>query len=75
MIRYRAWMSAAAIAGAALPAGAQAPQVVTATPTGPWQVNYADDSCRLARPFTDGTDKLAFVIDKFGTEGRVPMSC
>jgi hypothetical protein len=68
MISYRAWMSAAAMAGAALPVGAQAPQAVMATPTGPWKVNYADDSCRLARAFTDGTGKLAFVIDKFDAE-------
>ncbi len=36
------------------------------TPSSKWQVNYADDSCRLARQFGTGDEEIIFVLDKMG---------
>ncbi|MGB7408449.1 MAG: energy transducer TonB [Pontixanthobacter sp.] len=34
-------------------------------PSMPWQMNYADDSCRLARLFGEGDDASAFYIERY----------
>ena len=34
-------------------------------PTSAWNVNYADDSCRLARVFGDGKSRTFLLIDRF----------
>lgn len=44
---------------------AQEKPVVVLTPASPWNVNYADDSCRLARTFADGDGQAVFYIDQF----------
>lgn len=33
--------------------------------TSAWQVNYADDSCRLARRFGEGDDSVMLVLDRY----------
>ena len=38
---------------------------VILTPTSPWNVNYADDSCRLGRTFAEGDGQAVFLIDQF----------
>lgn len=35
------------------------------TPASAWQINYADDSCRLGRMFTDGKRKAIVTFDRF----------
>jgi hypothetical protein len=31
---------------------------------GPWQADYGDDYCRLVRDFTDGKDKVSFILER-----------
>jgi TonB family protein len=35
-------------------------------PTSKWVLNYAEDSCRLARQFGDGDDQITLFLDQFG---------
>lgn len=35
-------------------------------PTSPWYVNYANDSCRLARQFGEGNDLVYTFFDRYG---------
>src|SRR5690349_7592414 len=53
------------IAAAPLLLGAAEP--VLLTPTTPWEVNYAENSCRLNREFGSGDDKVVL-----GFESEVP---
>lgn len=34
-------------------------------PSSPWQIDYADDSCRLTRQFGDGEERITIVMDRF----------
>lgn len=34
------------------------------TPSGPWQMDYADSSCRLSRLFGQGEDKAMFYVER-----------
>lgn len=38
---------------------------IVATPAGPWVMDYAEDSCRLARKFESGDASLFFYIERF----------
>lgn len=44
---------------------AQAKPAVMLQPSSPWNVHYADDSCRLGRTFADGDGQAVFYIDQF----------
>lgn len=44
---------------------AQEKPAVILTPASPWHVNYADDSCRLARTFAEGAAQAVFYVDQF----------
>jgi Gram-negative bacterial TonB protein C-terminal len=49
------------IASAAL---AETPPV-TLSPTSNWEVNYADDSCRMGRRFGSGADEVTIIFDRY----------
>lgn len=34
-------------------------------PSGPWNVHYADDSCRLGRSFGQGDQRVTLIFDQF----------
>lgn len=59
---------AAAAGVASVVARAEEPPPIIVKPASAWNINYANDSCRLARVFAHGADKLAFVLDKFDAE-------
>ncbi|QYU69666.1 hypothetical protein J4558_05890 [Leptolyngbya sp. 15MV] len=46
------------------PAAAQDATLVL-QPSTNWQLDYADDSCRLARQFGEGEDRVAFYIERY----------
>jgi len=65
---FKAGVCAMAVSGLfALPAVAQkdAPQAVRLAPSSKWHVNFAVDSCRLARLFGDGEQKTLFYIERY----------
>lgn len=49
-----------------VPAGAQ--DALRLKPATPWIVDYADDSCRLARSFGTGAEKVTLFLDQFRPE-------
>ncbi len=46
-------------------ATANRPQPVSLAPSSNWHVDYADDSCRLARQFGDGDRRILLIMDRF----------
>lgn len=49
------------------PSGVQAaPEPLKLAPASQWWVDYADERCRLAREFGDGTTKTIVFFDKYG---------
>ena len=67
---FLTWLTAAAIAlpCVSLPSVtlAAAPEPLTLKPSSSWQVNYADDQCRLARQFGEEGQKVLLFMDKYG---------
>ena len=59
------YFTAAALTLSHQPARA-ADEPVRLAPSSPWQLDYADDSCRLARQFGEGERKNLLVIERFG---------
>lgn len=56
-----------------LPGSAHAAETVL-EPLDKWVLNYADDSCRLARAFGKGDDRVVLMLDQFQPQGRLVMS-
>ena len=48
-----------------LPAPSQAREPIRLKPTSNWHLDYADDSCRLARKFGTGDDEIMLLLDQF----------
>lgn len=46
-------------------ASAQGKAPIPYAPVSPWNVHYADDSCRLARVFTHGNKRAILIFDQF----------
>ena len=59
------YFTAAALTLSHQPARA-ADEPVRLAPSSTWQLDYADDSCRLARQFGEGERKNLLVIERFG---------
>lgn len=59
------WFGAATLALSPASTRANPPQPLVFQPSSAWNVNYADDSCRLARTFAAGSETAAFVADQF----------
>lgn len=57
--------AAALLSTSAVPLYAQDKPPVVLSPSSPWNVNYADDSCRIGRVFADGKGMAVFYIDQF----------
>lgn len=57
--------SAACFLSCGVPLSAADKPPVTFAATSHWNVNYADDSCRLARAFSDGKDEIILIFDQF----------
>lgn len=52
--------------GMPAPAAAAAPAPLILKPTSAWQVDYADERCRLARQFGEGKQTALLLMDRFG---------
>lgn len=59
------WTGLAAVAAATFSSSASAREPLRFQPTSPWNVHYADDSCRLMREFGDGKSRVVLVLDLF----------
>lgn len=57
------WAAIGLFTGSAAHAAPRGPLI--ATPAGPWAMDYAADSCRLARRFGSGDDSIFFYIERF----------
>lgn len=53
---------------------ARAQDVVHLKPSTPWVVDYADDSCRLARTFGTGAEKVTLFLDQFQPDAGFYMT-
>ncbi|MFM9934713.1 MAG: energy transducer TonB [Novosphingobium sp.] len=73
MALIRQYCASLLIALALLPQAAQAAQPVL-EPLDKWVLNYADDSCRLARTFGKNEDKVLLVLDQFMPAGLLDLS-
>ncbi len=50
-----------------------APEPIRLKPSSKWHVEFADDSCRLARFFGDGDQKTLFYIERYEPGDRFSM--
>lgn len=48
-------------------------ETITLSPAGAWNMDYAEDSCRLARVFGEGEDRVAFYLERYGPGDRLHM--
>jgi hypothetical protein len=63
---FHAIIGAALISGAASNNIQAAPAPLKLAPASKWHVDYADERCRLAREFGEGTSKTTLFLDKYG---------
>lgn len=63
---FQAVIGAALVSGAASDNVQAAPEPLKLLPTSNWHLDYADERCRLAREFGDGTSKAMVFFDKYG---------
>ncbi|MBU6396107.1 MAG: energy transducer TonB [Sphingomonadales bacterium] len=61
------------MAVALLPTAGHAEEAVL-EPADGWVLNYAKDSCRLARTFGEGDEKVVLILDQFQPADRVDLS-
>jgi hypothetical protein len=61
---FVAWLTLIAFAMPAL-AAAAAPAPLILKPTSAWQVDYADERCRLGRQFGEGKQTVLLLMDRF----------
>lgn len=69
-----AFVMAGAGALAAVPAAVAAKEPLLLAPSSKWHVDYATDSCRLARTFGTGQGRVSFVLDRFQPGAMVHMT-
>lgn len=60
----RRFLTAAVIVGLAVPVPAQAREPVRLKPSSKWLLNYAEESCRLARKFGEGDQQVTLFFDQ-----------
>ncbi|WP_447764762.1 energy transducer TonB [Sphingopyxis panaciterrae] len=58
----------------AVPAPGMAEEPLRLAPSSQWNVNYADDSCRLARAFGTGDEEVILILDRFQPGPMVYMT-
>ncbi len=57
---------AASVCAVPVTAGAQDNDLpIVLPPSSPWNMEYADESCRLARLFGEGEDRIAFYVERY----------
>ncbi len=61
----RRFLTALLVAGVACPMPAQAQDVLRLKPSTKWFLDYAEDSCRLARKFGEGDQRVTLFFDQF----------
>jgi TonB family protein len=54
-----------ALVAAPLPAAAAPKEPLRLKPSSPWNIHYADDSCRMMRSFGEGDEQVTLVADRF----------
>jgi hypothetical protein len=59
-------LAAASLFSASVAHAQEAADVVALKPSSPWAMNYAEDSCHLARAFGEGKDKVTVEFRQFG---------
>lgn len=59
------WLTSIAVASPSSISAAP-PEPLTLKPSSKWQVNYADDQCRLARQFGEGDQAVLLFMDRYG---------
>ncbi len=67
------WLTAAAVAFPS-PSAAATPEPLVLKPSSTWQVNYAEDQCRLARQFGEGEQAVLLFMDRYGPSEYFRMS-
>ncbi len=67
------WLTAAAVAFPS-PSAAATPEPLVLKPSSTWQVNYAEDQCRLARQFGEGEQSVLLFMDRYGPSEYFRMS-
>lgn len=67
-------MTALALTVALVAPASEAKQPLRLSPSSKWHVNYAPDSCRLARAFGTGDDEVLLLLDRFQPGPRVHMT-
>ncbi|OWQ96687.1 energy transducer TonB [Sphingopyxis witflariensis] len=72
MHRRAALTGLAAAVAMTMPAYAGEP--LRLSPSSDWHINYADDSCRLARSFGTGDEEVVLVLDRFQPGPKVGMT-
>lgn len=55
----------AAVVAAPLPVAAASKEAQRLKPSSPWNIHYADDSCRMMRSFGEGGDQVTLILDRF----------
>lgn len=70
-VRRSSFIAVFVATAVALPAQA-APLVLA--PSSKWDMHYADDSCRLARVYGEGKDKVIVFMDRFSPAARVHVT-
>lgn len=69
MLRFVVLAAAAFFSAVSFPADAK--EALSVAPSSKWIVNYADDSCRLARSFGKDKRQIYLMLDRFQPESRV----
>lgn len=72
MLHRTACLALIALAGAATPVQAKEP--LRLAPSSQWHLNYAPDSCRLARAFGTGKEEVVLALDRFQPGPTVHMT-
>ncbi len=62
------------IAANASPVAAAERAAQSLTASGPWQINFADDKCQLARGFGDEKSKHILIFEQFGPDRTFSMT-
>lgn len=75
MVLIRNFLFMAALLCISAPATAQSKsEPLQLAPTSKWQVDYAEDYCRLARKFGEGEQEVLAFFDRFGPTERFRMT-
>lgn len=67
-LNYNVLLTATMLAFCATPSAARADDTLRLSPASPWNVDYAEDKCRLIRKFGEGDDRVILHIEQTSRE-------